>query len=189
MLRWFLRRKLDTEEKKLGESMDYLRHIVDVSPGAFLRFASIMPFANCRRLLPKEAWFSAQIITLQHEDCGPCLQIAVNVARQQGVSTDLIQVVLDRRYGDLPDEIADVCAFAKSVVEGGDEETLRDKIRTRYGNGALIELSFAIASARIPPTVKRVLGYAKSCRVVEIHTSSNESANKAVNSSGGSGVF
>lgn len=169
MLRWFFRRKLDAEEKKLGESMDYLRHIVDVSPTAFLRFACIMPFANSRKALPKEAWFSAQIVTLQHEDCGACLQIAVNLARQQGVSTNLIQVVLDRRYGDLADEIADVCAFTKSVVEGNDDETLRDKLRTRFGDLALIELSFAIASARIPPTVKRALGYAKSCRVVEIH--------------------
>lgn len=50
-----------------------------------------------------------------------------------------------------------------------DDDTLREKLRARYGNRALIELSFAIASARIPPTVKRVLGYAKSCRMVEIH--------------------
>jgi len=169
MLRWFFRRKLDAEEKKLGESMDYLRHIVEVSPAAFLRFASIMPFANSRKSLPKEAWFSAHIVTLQHEDCGPCLQIAVNLARQQGVSTNLIQVVLDRRFGDLTDDIGDVCAFTKSVVEGSDDETLREKLRTRFGDLALIELSFAIASARIPPTVKRSLGYAKSCRVVEIH--------------------
>ena len=170
MLRWFFRRKLDAEEKKLGESMDYLRHIVDVSPSLFLRFASIMPFANSRKHLSKEAWFVAQIVTLQQEDCGPCLQITVNLARQQGVSADLIQTVLDRRYGDLPDEIAEVCAFAKSVIEGGDDEALRDTLRARYGDRALIELSFAIASARIPPTVKRVLGYAKSCRLVEIHT-------------------
>lgn len=170
MLRWFFRRKLDAEEKKLGESMDYLRHIVDVSPSLFLRFASIMPFANSRKLLSREAWFVAQIVTLQQEDCGPCLQITVNLARQQGVSADLIQTVLDRRYGDLPDEIAEVCAFAKSVIEGGDDEALRDTLRARYGDRALIELSFAIASARIPPTVKRVLGYAKSCRLVEIHT-------------------
>lgn len=169
MLRWFLRRKLDAEEKKLGESMDYLRHIVDVSPAVFFRFASIMPFANSRKLLPKEAWFGAQIVALQHEDCGPCLQISVNLARQQGVSADLIQMVLDRRYGELTAEIADVCAFTQSVVNGNDDDTLRDKLRTRYGDRALIELSFAIASARIPPTVKRVLGYAKSCRTVEIH--------------------
>ncbi|QDS97306.1 hypothetical protein [Adhaeretor mobilis] len=52
MFRWFLRRKLAAEEKKLDASMDYLRHILDVSPGAFFRFASIMPFANSLNKLP-----------------------------------------------------------------------------------------------------------------------------------------
>jgi hypothetical protein len=55
MLRWFLRRRLDAEEKKLGVSVDYLRHVVDVSPAAFLRFCSILPFPNSRNDLPKEA--------------------------------------------------------------------------------------------------------------------------------------
>lgn len=55
MLRWLIRRKLDAEEKKLGASVDYLRHVVDVSPALFLRFASILPFANSRKRLPKEA--------------------------------------------------------------------------------------------------------------------------------------
>jgi hypothetical protein len=32
----------------------------------------------------------------------------------------------------------------------------------------LIELSYAIASSRIPPTVKRALGYAKSCSLVPV---------------------
>jgi len=77
MLRWLLHRKLNSEEKKLGESVDYLRHVVDVSPGAFLRFASILPFANSRKVLPKDAWFVAQLAAVEHEDCGTCVQITV----------------------------------------------------------------------------------------------------------------
>jgi hypothetical protein len=62
MLRWLINRKLDSEEKKLGESVDYIRHIVDVSPGAFFRFASILTFANSRKTLSKDAWFVAQLV-------------------------------------------------------------------------------------------------------------------------------
>ena len=40
MLRWLLHRKLNAEAKKLGESVDYLHHVVDVSPAAFLRFCT-----------------------------------------------------------------------------------------------------------------------------------------------------
>ena len=54
MLRWLIRRKLDAEEKKLGQSIDYLRHVVDVSPTAFLRFCSILPLANSRKVRPKD---------------------------------------------------------------------------------------------------------------------------------------
>ena len=170
MLRWFIRRKLDTEEKKLGESVDYLRHIVDVSPTAFLRFASIMPFANSRKVLPKEAWFAAQITTLRREDCGPCLQITVNLAKQQGVDTELIRAVLDEDAAKLSRDIVDVCDFTRSVLACEDDSKLRDALRTRYGERGLIELSFAIASGRIPPTVKRVLGHATSCSKVVLHT-------------------
>ena len=170
MLSWFLRRELDAEEKKLGESMDYLRHIVDVSPAAFLRFASIMPFANSRKTLPKEAWYVAQIVTLQHEDCGPCLQITINLARQQGVAAELIRSALDGDCETIQQDLAEVYTFTKSVTVGSEDAGLRDKLRDRYCDRGLIELAYAIASARIPPTVKRVLGYATSCKSLEVRT-------------------
>lgn len=169
MLRRFLHGRLNAEEKKLGASMDYLRHVVDVSPAAMLRFASIMPFANSRKVLPKEAWFVAQIVALQHEDCGPCLQIGVNIARKSKVDRGLIQAVIDGNFDDMPQEMIDVYRFAKSVVNAsGDEEALRETLRERYGERGLIELAYSIAGSRIPPTVKRALGYAKSCSLVTV---------------------
>ena len=168
MLRWFFRRKLNSEEKKLGVSMDYLRHIVDVSPAAFLRFASIMPFANSRKTLPVDAWFVAQIVALQQEDCGPCVQIGVNLAKQSGVATAVVGAALDGAPESLSPELADVYQFTKSVISANDNETLRQTLRQRYGERGLIELAYAIASSQIPPTVKRALGYAKSCSIVPI---------------------
>ncbi len=172
MLRWFLHRKLNSEEKKLGVSVDYLRHVVDVSPAAFLRFASILPFANSRKVLPKEAWFVAQIVALQHEDCGPCLQIGVNLARQAGVDPALLRAVLEGNHDDIPPEMLDVLRFTRSVLAAdGLEGELRETLRKCYGERGLIEISYAIASSRIPPTVKRALGYAQSCSkvAVEVH--------------------
>lgn len=164
MLRWLIRRKLDAEEKKLGVSIDYVRHVLEISPSAFFRFAAIMPFANSRKVLPKEAWFMAQIATLQHEDCGPCLQIGINQALENGVGRHLIRAVLDGELADLPAELVDVVEFSRSVATAaGDEGNLREVLRTRYGERGLIELAYAIASSRIPPTVKRALGYAQSC--------------------------
>jgi alkylhydroperoxidase family enzyme len=169
MLRWLIRRKLDAEEKKLGASVDYLRHVVDVSPALFLRFASILPFANSRKVLPKEAWFVAQIVGTQAEDCGTCVQITVNLARQSGVNPALLRAALAGNCDEMSPEMVDVLQFTRSVIAAtGDEDALRETLRKRYGERGLIELSYAIASSRIPPTVKRSLGYAKSCSVVPV---------------------
>lgn len=168
MLRWLIRRKLDSEEKRLGESMDYLRYVVDASPAAFLRFASIMPFANARKQLPKEAWFVAQIVGAKKEDCGPCVQITVNLAREFGVDAGLLRQAVDGDFDALPDDLADVARFAESVVAGSDDQKLRARLVACYGERGLIELAYAIASSRIPPTVKRALGYAKSCAQVDV---------------------
>ena len=169
MLRALIHRRLDSEEKNLGESVDYLRHVVDVAPGAFLRFASIMPFANSRKSLPAEAWYVAQTVAGQAEDCGPCVQITVNLARKSGVDGALLRSALDGRFDELPGDLATVARFTRSVVAATyDEDELRAELRERYGERGLIELSYAIASARIPPVVKRALGYAKSCREVAI---------------------
>ncbi|REK11403.1 MAG: hypothetical protein DWQ37_14050 [Planctomycetota bacterium] len=169
MLRTLLRRKLDSEEKKLGVSVDYLRHVLDVSPSAFMRFAAIMPFANSRKVLPKEAWFVAQILVLQQEDCGPCLQIGVNQARQAAVDPELVRAALAGNLEAMPPELADVYRFAQAVSNPtGDDGGLREALRKRYGERGLIELAYAIASARIPPTVKRCLGYAESCSAAPV---------------------
>lgn len=172
MLKNFFHRKLNAEEKKLGASMDYLRHVLDVSPAAFLRFASIMPFANSRKALPPPAWFVAQIVALRAEDCGPCLQITVNLARQQKVASEIVQAAVDGHVDGLPTELANVYRFAQSVVDGNDDDALRETVRKKYGERGLIEIAYAIASSRIPPTVKRALGYAKSCQAVTIDVSS-----------------
>ncbi len=168
MLRFLLRRGLDAQEKAVGESVDYLRHVVDVSPAALLRFASIMPFANSRKVLPENAWFVAQVVASQHEDCGTCLQITVNLARQGGVNQALLRAALDGDCDGMSGEMADVYRFTKSVLAAGDDEELRETLRARYGERGLIELAYAIAASRIPPTVKRALGYAKSCSVVPV---------------------
>jgi len=115
--------------------------VVDVSPAAFLRFCSILPLANSRKVLPKDVWFVAQIVALQHEDCGTCLQIGVNLARQARVDPALLRAALDGNCDDMPQEMVDVWRFTKSVVTATDDDSLRETIRGRYGDRGLIELS------------------------------------------------
>ena len=169
VLRWFLNRRLDAAEKSLGVSVDYARYILRVSPRALFKLARFIPVAEYRRKLPAEPFYAARIVATRHDDCGECVQIAVNQAKLAGVSPQLLQAVLDRRLDDLPEGVADACRFAVAVVTaGGQADAVRDSLRRRFGDEALIELALTIASSRLFPAVKRALGYSESCSLTTI---------------------
>jgi len=148
----------------LNVPSDYLHFIVDQSFAAFLRFLFFMLFANFRKKLPREAWHLARIMSTQAVDCGTCVQITVTLAVRDRVDPRYIQAVLDQKYSSLPPELAELCAFVRHILDHSyQEDELREKLRTRYGNQALIELAYAIAAAQVFPYTKKVLGYAKSC--------------------------
>ena len=169
MIRNLILKRLDKEERSLGESVDYVRHIVRTSLPAFFKFALFTPLAQHRRKLPPTPYRIARIVATQDEDCGTCVQIEVNLARKEGVPADVIRAVLNHRPEDLTSELADVYRFAQAVVEAsGAEEGFRQRIRAKYGEEGLVEMALGIAAARVFPVTKRALGYATSCALVEV---------------------
>lgn len=169
MLKTLISSKLASEERRLGASLDYLRKILDTSLGAFFKFAKIMPLATYRKELPVEAYYVARLVATRDEDCGTCVQIEVNLARQEGVRREVVQAVLDRRVDDLDESLGTVYRFTEGVVEAsGQEEELRPRLVELYGDQGLVELALAIASCRVFPVTKRALGYAKSCALVTV---------------------
>jgi alkylhydroperoxidase family enzyme len=170
MLHWLIGKRLDAAEAELGASVEYLRHIQRVSLPAFFRFTKIFPLARYRRALPAAPCHVARLVATRHEDCGPCVQIAVNLAKKDRMDAHILQAVLDDRPTDLPEDLADVYHFTEAVVKlTGEEGPFRERIHQRYGEAALIELAFAIAVSRIFPTTKRALGYAASCSQVAVN--------------------
>ena len=61
MIRRLILLKLAAEEKHLGESLDYARHILRVSLRAFLKFIKVMPLAQYRRVLPPGPYHVARL--------------------------------------------------------------------------------------------------------------------------------
>ena len=105
----------------------------------------------------------------RHEDCGTCVQIAVNQARKAGLPAELLRAVLDGKLDALPEELRDAYRFAEAVLAAnGEEDAWRERIRLRYGDEGLIEMALAIASCRVFPITKRALGYAVSCSKVAV---------------------
>ena len=168
MLRKFILSRLDKEERRLGASLDYLRHILRVSLPAFFKIAKLMPMATYRKALPVDAYHVARIVATKHEDCGSCVQIQINLAKEDGVSLDTIRATLDGKADALNKELADVYHFTEAVVQHtGRDDEWRSALRQRYGEQGLIDLAFGITTSRAFPTTKRVLGYAQSCSVVD----------------------
>jgi alkylhydroperoxidase family enzyme len=169
MLGFVVRSKIRSSEKRLGVSMDYLRHMYEHAPDAFWKFNKMMPAVQYRQKLPPAPYHVARLVATRHEDCGPCVQIVVNLAKEDGVEPPILKAALAGRVAELPESLQDVYRFAEAVVTAsGEDEQYRERLRKVFGEEALVELALAIATARLFPTLKRALGHAQSCSVVKV---------------------
>ena len=166
-MRKLILKQIDKQERVLGASLDWLRALVSASLVGFLRFL-LLTLGYHRQRLPKNAWYVARLAATLHEDRGSCAQMVVNLARKDGVSRVLVNSVMHDQPERLSDELADVYHFTQSVLRQTDDGTLRETLRSRYGEQGLVELALAIATSRIIPTTKRALGYAQSCALLRV---------------------
>lgn len=175
MIRLVVRARLAREERRLGAPLEYVRFILDASLRLFLRFAKLLGMADCRRAAPPDAFHAACLVASQREDCGTCLQIGVNMARRDGLSPAIVSAILDGRLDDMPERLREVHRFVSAVLDRStDADVLRQRVRERLGDEALIELALGIAAARSFPTIKWTLGYATSCSRVQLDLSAGE---------------
>jgi hypothetical protein len=156
-------------ERQMRGSNVALHFIIDTSVGAFVDFLLFARLATGRRSLPKEAYHLARIVATQAADCGSCVQSTVNIALRDGVRPEWIRAAVDRRPEALSAELRDVYEFVDHVLRNTyQEDELREVLRRRYGDRALVDLAFAVAAAPVSPYTKRVLGFAKSCSRIQV---------------------
>jgi hypothetical protein len=168
MIRWALRKAIDKVERNLNTDASYVRDMIDASPRAVWLFFRAAALGTFRRDVPIEAWFAAGITATRHEDCGPCTQLGVTMAERDGVSPAVLRAVLTDNPDAMPPDVALAWKFTRATLaHDADADTYREAVVQRWGRRALVSLAFAIAAARLYPTVKYVLGHGKACtRVV-----------------------
>ena len=168
MISWFINRQITKAERDLGVPLDYARWIAKVSLPATMRMAKFTKLLHTHRG-PTTAVHVASLVGSMAEDCGSCVQIGVNLARQAGVSPAILQAVVRRTPEALPEQLADVYHFADAVTAGSPEQDdYRERVRQHYGDEGLVEIALAVALHRVFPTLKRGLGFAKSCSLVPV---------------------
>ena len=144
----------------------YLLELADASPEAFRAFEAAMPMSRVQKVAPTETVQIAKIAGMRAQDCGPCTELCLKIAREAGVAEPVIQGALRGGEG-LNAEQRDIHDYARAVAlnEEMDPELL-PRLEARLGKAALAEIAVNLVGMRIYPTLKRALGHAKSCSLI-----------------------
>ena len=154
--------------RRYDYNVDYMERLIDVAPAAAMRL-SAAPLLSQYRTDPPGLWAGALLASTLDGDCGPCVQLCIDMALEQGVPAEELSACLD---GNLAEAGCTGLGFlfAEKVRQSAPQaDEYRDLIRTRYGERNLIATSFAAASGSFYPVLKRALGYGHACQAVQIN--------------------
>ena len=169
MLKALFRRRIEVFGRAWQYDTSYMQEILEASLTAARRFAAVTRFAHHREDVPRAAAVAAGLATLVQEDCGPCTQLVVRMAEAEGVDPAVLRAVLVRDLTAMGEEAALGFRFAEATLAHAPEaDSLREEIVRRWGTRALVSLAFAIAGARIFPTVKYAVGHGQACTRVRV---------------------
>lgn len=144
----------------------YLLELADASPEAFRAFEAAMPMSRVQKAASTEALHIAKIAAMRAQDCGPCTELALKIAREAGVAEPVIQGAL-RGGRSLDAAQLDIHDYARAVALNEElDADLLPRLRARLGEAALAEIAVNLVGMRLYPTLKRALGHAKSCSLI-----------------------
>lgn len=168
MLKWLLHRYTRGFASRYNYDATYMHEMLDASTAAFVRFG-IMQSAggNWRGDAPPKAWFASGIAGALFEDCGPCVQIASDIAMEQGMPGEIIRALLSGAPTDTDAQLG--FDYGRALLAHADNlDDLREAIENKWSKAALIALSLRAMTARNFPVLKRAMGHAKTCQRVRI---------------------
>lgn len=169
MRSYLARRGLKAFGNRYDYDIGYMQHILDVSPRAFFGFARLMGLARHREAAPYSAIFAAKLVGARHEDCGPCLQLAADMAREARMDDDQINAVLANDPDAMNAATGLGYRFAMALVDLTDDLTCaRDALRAAHGEKGVIDLTFAVQIGRMFPMMKNGLGYGQVCQRIHV---------------------
>jgi hypothetical protein len=100
MMKWLIHRKLAAFENQFGYDASYMHEVLDIDFGAFMKFARAAAIGNYRKDVPADLYCAVGLVGVITADCGPCAQLGVTMALQQGVPGTTIATILRRWYVD-----------------------------------------------------------------------------------------
>ncbi len=168
MIRALLRSRIRAFERRFHYDASYLRDLLEVAPSLVIKFGMVSSLGH-RRDAPAAAMAAAGMVGTVTEDCGPCTQICVDLATQDGVAPEVLRAILAGDEAHMGDDAGLAYRFARaSLLRSLDADPLRDEIVRRWGKRGLVALALALTTARMYPTLKYALGHGHSCARIAI---------------------
>jgi hypothetical protein len=164
MIRWFFRRQIAAFERTWTYDASYVHELIEADPRAFMSLGKVMGLGQYRKDIPAAARHAAGIVAVMAEDCGPCTQLAIDMAEREGVDPAILRAVVARDFAAMPEEVTLAVRFAqKTIAHAPEADELREEVVRLWGKRALISLAFAIMAARLFPTLKYAMGHGRAC--------------------------
>ena len=166
---WIAGRLLDRFEQRYDYDVAYMREMLRVAPRALDKFSKLTPASAHREVTPPEAFYAVKLVAALSADCGPCTQLAADMAAEGGVADAQIAAVLAGDRESMSSEAATGYRFAAALAFAPEHlESARDEVRRRWGAAGVVELSMCFAVGRVFPTLKTAMGFGDACRVVRV---------------------
>ena len=169
MLKWMFRRKIAAFEREQGYDASYLREVLALDTGAFLKFGLATSIGSYRKDVPRDVYAASQLTSSMLADCGPCTQLGVGLALQAGVAASVVAAIIAGDEAAMSPDLVLGARFARAVLARDPEtDRYREEIVRRWGPRAVLALAFGVMSTQLYPTLKYALGYGKSCTRVTV---------------------
>lgn len=159
--------------KRFGLRYDYdtsyMSHVANTSTSAGVRLSLLSLYSQFRGpQMAQNVWAGAMLGSTQEGDCGPCVQLIVDMALESGVPADQIASCLQGEAKAAGD-VGLGFRFSHAAIANAPElEDLREEIEARFGASAVVAASFAASSGRLYPVLKRGLGFGQTCSLVAV---------------------
>lgn len=164
MIGWLLHRGVRAFGRRYDYDAGYMSDVVDISRAAGLRLSAFPLMSQYRG--PKtgrDVWAGALLASTLDGDCGPCAQLVVDMAREAGADAAALRACVEGRAGDAGGAGLGF-RFAQAAIAGDlAADELRELIVQRFGPKTMVAASFAAASGRLYPVLKRGLGHGAAC--------------------------
>ncbi|MGC4060862.1 MAG: hypothetical protein QM749_08420 [Aquabacterium sp.] len=169
IFKWFTGLLIRRFQARYDYDMGYAQELLDSSRMAFMHYALMGMPAAYRKDVPKDAWYAAKMVAARQEDCGPCLQLVMNMAELDGVPAATRRAVWARDERAMNDDVRLAWRYAEAAMaHAPDLAEWCEAIRQRWGQRGLACLALSMTASRSFPMLKYALGHGQQCRAVRI---------------------